>query len=227
MWKHFLRTKDHQKALCRVPDCNQKYNCGSSTSNLWRHVNSKHPERLEQVEERKRPAEVVIASPLPKITRHLMKEYSRDDILSRLACLDKFFFERIAKSESIRYLMESKGHKYPMTHSGIANIVNNVAVEKRLQYIEQFQRLQRNGTKFAISLDEWTSGAVKKYLCINLHAVNTEFWCLGLMRLEGSHPAIKLAEVTKKILDIFKLDKENIAGVTSDAAPVMNSLGKF
>ena len=73
--------------------------------------------------------------------------------------------------------------------------------------------LLRKGTRFSISLDEYTSSRNRRLMNINLHT-KEKFWNLGMQRIKGSMPAQKVVElVYKKLLEFginqTRLEQEN------------------
>ena len=55
----------------------------------------------------------------------------------------------------------------------------------------------KNGKRFSLTFDEWTSIKNRRYMNINVH-VQQQFWNLGITRLEGSMPAVKCVEILEK-----------------------------
>ena len=46
------------------------------------------------------------------------------------------------------------------------------------------QTMKKAGSRFSLTLDEWTSLGIKRYININVHTKNY-FFCLGLVKIIG------------------------------------------
>ena len=52
-------------------------------------------------------------------------------------------------------------------------------------------RMAQSGTRFSITIDEWTSCNSKRYLNVKLHS-QEDIYRLGLTRIEGSWDSYKV-----------------------------------
>ena len=55
------------------------------------------------------------------------------------------------------------------------------------------------GTRFSISVDEYTSCRNRRFMNINLHTKD-EFWKIGMQRITGSLPAENVVELVRNKL---------------------------
>jgi len=86
------------------------------------------------------------------------------------------------------------------------------------------KKLKDEGKQFSLTFDEWTSNKNRRYINVNAHIKN-RFWNLGLIRLHGLSPCVKLFE---KRLELLGLNlHENIGCITTDGAFVMHKVGKL
>lgn len=75
-------------------------------------------------------------------------------------------------------------------------------------------------------MDEWTSVSQRRYANVNVH-VSNQTMSLGLWRCYGSMPAAKCKDILEKVIGAFGIEKRDVVGLTTDAAPVMVAMGKF
>jgi len=68
----------------------------------------------------------------------------------------------------------------------------------------EMQQIKKQGHRFRLTFDEWTSNRNRRYMCVNVHA-NTQFWSLGMIRVHGSMPAEKCVELLEQKLSDFGL----------------------
>ncbi|GBM98597.1 hypothetical protein AVEN_205766-1 [Araneus ventricosus] len=94
--------------------------------------------------------------------------------------------------------------------------------------IIEFEYLKKQGKRFALSFDEWTSQKNHRYLNLNVHHKEKHF-NLGLIRIHGSSTAEHIISlIKKKTLESFGLYSDtDIIGVTTDGASVMVKVGKL
>jgi len=91
----------------------------------------------------------------------------------------------------------------------------------------EMQLLEKQGHRFSLTFDEWTSNRNRRYMCVNVHA-NTQFWSLGMIRIHGSMPAEKCVELLEQKLSDFGLSlSEDIVCICTDGASVMAKVGKL
>lgn len=76
-----------------------------------------------------------------------------------------------------------------------------------------------------MTLDEWTSGARRRYINVNLHTEN-KFWNLGLVKIRGSCTAEACHDMFKEKLSQFDL-VTNVFGIVTDGAAVMKKFGRL
>lgn len=87
--------------------------------------------------------------------------------------------------------------------------------------------MKEGGTKFSVTLDEWTSAANRRYMNVNLHH-STGFWNLGLKRVKGSFSAELCLSLLKSKLDDFDVNFDrDVFGLVTDGASVMKRFGRI
>ena len=76
---------------------------------------------------------------------------------------------------------------------------------------------KKNNDRFPLSFDEWTSRRNHRYLSINLHVQNCQFWSLDLVRITGSMPADKCVEnLERKLAEYGLCLRKDIVGIMAD-----------
>ena len=88
VWKH---EKDRSESVCKI--CGNKTQFTGSTTGMWYHLGQKHGiKKPQDKKETRKPAKTP-----PKISTFFQKE-SIGEVLSKLAALDGFSFNALAKS---------------------------------------------------------------------------------------------------------------------------------
>ncbi|XP_063841155.1 uncharacterized protein LOC135089507 [Scylla paramamosain] len=232
-WKYFEKLKCEESSRCKK--CHAVIKCrGWSTSGMIRHLKSKHS--IEKTENLKRPSdrshdkdtsEVKRNSVQQKMTDFLKKEETKEEIVGKLAAVDGFSINAIAKSEFIKTSMLTRGYKLPQSPTLVMDLVHkqyNVAKER---VIFDINKRKNVGVRFGLSLDEYTSLKNKRYMNINLHTSDT-FWNLGMARITGSLPAETAVEVVENKLAEFQVNLErDVVACVTDGASVMVKFGKL
>lgn len=161
------------------------------------------------------------------------KDETVDDMIARMTAVDGMSFNTIATSEDLKKLFVCAGFSSPSSPNTVREIVLKYGERVKNGMIEEILALQKQGKRFSLTSDEWTSSRTKRYLNINLHTKTDEesppqFWNLGLARIQGSMPADVCQKLMEDKLGSFKLFLENdIVGSTTDGASVMVKLGKI
>jgi len=92
------------------------------------------------------------------------------------------------------------------------------------QMMSELVSQKKQGVRFSVSFDEWTSNRSRRYMNISVHESSERFWNLGL----SSMPASKCVELLKKKLQANSLSLEDdIVCIVTDGASVMKKLGKL
>ena len=223
-WNFFHYEKSTERAECQL--CKQILRCpGSTTKGLNDHMKAKHLNDWAKIVDD--TPKKVDKTPQSKINSYTTKpvKRSREEVITRLA-LDNIPFSTIAKSEMMREHFELAGVPLPKSHTTVRKMVVDHANLKKNEMIERLAIMKEAGSRFSISLDEYTSTRNRKYLNINLHS-KTKLFCLGLVRVKGSLPAEALDELVKNHLEKFKIDMFNdLVSSTSDGAAIMVKWGR-
>lgn len=225
VWQYMARNHAKTKAKCMVDECGLIVKTpNSGTSGCHTHLKKAHNFDCSTVRQ-----EEVADEPPPKITRYFEKVETYPAYLARLCSVANIPFHRLATDEFLEIIV-AKGYGAEMIKSPhtIRQYILKFALETRQEMskdIKDVMALNKSG--ISLTIDEWTSTAVKKYMAVNVH-VEDKFWHLGLYRLRGSYPAKKMMPLLKDIMAEHELSMErDVVGITSDAASVMKLLGNI
>lgn len=232
-WEYFLRERMGQCAQCKICKSTIK-TVGGSTKGLHVHLETKH-----KINVRKRPSEKgdETENEMPAKSANTLDKYgflAPDDLslpatLARMAACDGIPFQTFAKSNDLRRGLHALGFTdIPQSPNGIHGIIMAHGDSIRKQTIAELASMKKNGTRFSVTFDEWTSLQNRRYMNVNVHAGGEKFWNLGLIRVKGSMPATQCIKLLKEKLSMFGLNLDNdIVCIVTDGASVMTKTGKL
>lgn len=165
--------------------------------------------------------------PSKKISDALEETPRMELIVASLVCRDRIPMRTMITSIYIRRLMLVNMTKLPKSAGDVRNIIMNFAAEIKVLFKEQLKIALKDGGKLSLTMDEWTSRRVRKYMNVNIHAPNGRMWCLGLARVFGSADAEKCRLVMESLLADFGINFDQIVSVTTDGAAVMVKMGNL
>ena len=147
-------------------------------------------------------------------------------VLSELVAIDVLPTRILAKSQRLRAALGAQGYHLPKDAKSIKAIIMKHCLEVKDIYKKQFQEMKKDKICFSITLDEYTSSRIRRFININVHVKNRH-WNLGMVRIFGSIPADKAVTIVREKLKEFGicLDSDIVAAPT-DGAAVMKKFGK-
>ncbi|GBM67655.1 hypothetical protein AVEN_226024-1 [Araneus ventricosus] len=101
-----------------------------------------------------------------------------------MACKDYVALSLFCSLSDLRYLFSKSGFQLPNSPNTIRSIVTDFANTVKADLIIEFEYLKKQGERFALIFDEWTSQKNHRYLNLNLHHKEKHF-NLGLIRIHG------------------------------------------
>jgi hypothetical protein len=232
-WEYFLRERKGQCAQCKICKATIK-TVGGSTKGLHVHLETKHkinvrkrPSEKGDETEKERPAKP--ANTLDKYRFLASDDLSLPATLARMAACDGIPFLTFAKSNDLRRSLHALGFgDIPKSPNGIHGIIMEHGNSIRKQTIAELASMKRDGARFSVTFDEWTSLQNRRYMNVNLHAGGEKFWNLGLIRVKGSMPATQCIKLLTEKLSMFGLNLDNdIVCIVTDGASVMTKTGKL
>lgn len=148
-------------------------------------------------------------------------------MLAELAAIDGFSFNAITHSAYIRSSLCKDGFKMPKSHTDVSNMVNSYAAQQQSKLADAFEVMVKTGTRFSLTMDEYTSLQNRRFMNINLHS-ESEHWNLGVFRIEGSMTSDRIIELVNRQLGAYTLNlDEHTVCATTDGASVMVKYGKL
>ncbi|KAG5670303.1 hypothetical protein PVAND_000579 [Polypedilum vanderplanki] len=228
-WKYFKKIDD-KYAECQVQNCTKKRIAitGSNTKGMIGHLKNIHNILKDELNNSD-------AQPPQKKQKTIMdfvKFSSLKETIARLVCEDNMNFKQIVKSEYMRKsLQRDFSENVPKNSSTIMKLFLEFYEDIRQQTIILINDLRGRGLRFSVTLDEWTSGANKRYLNINLHYFereNAHHINLGMIRMDGSWTANRLKQQFDEHMKSFNIDVcRDVIAATGDGASVMVAFGKL
>lgn len=202
---------------------------GVSTSTVRSHLNTQHSVVVPKVSTESSANDAnpsTSTTPTEKsktaISAFFIPRDTPASVAANLCAVDRMSYNVVASSKQIHLGQRARGISLPQTASGVRNAVFNFCNETKTGVKAEISKKVEAGKRFSISVDEYTSTKNRRYMCLNLHGQDSEVIGLGMIRVQGSLPAEKAVQLTRKKLEEFGLSVENhIAGVVSDGASVM------
>lgn len=240
IWKYFLRIKVDgkfgEKAKCN--ECKKFLACtGGSTKGLHdhlaRHGNNirKRQSNSETSTDVSHQGSVVKKQYTGPMSKFVKPKYdnSLSATIARMVSCDGLSFRVFITSSDIRRGLEAQGFSpLPKSQETIKAMVIKHGMIVKGVVRDEMAKLKKEGERFSLTFDEWTSTRNRRYMNINVHATGGKFWSLGMVRVHGSMPAEKCVELLKNKLSQFELSlDDDIVAITTDGASVMRKVGSL
>lgn len=233
IWKHFLKCSNKDKEIAKCKDCQKVLKiCGGSTKGLHNHrklhSSSVCIESNSNLSDKNRGDDNV-KEPLPKKCKSISDFFVPDGSniekhirIARLVAVDGIPMSVLASSFDLKKLFSNA---YSSANS-IKASVDTVAGFVRRQIVDELDVLKRNGERFSITLDEWTSIGSRRYLNINIHGKDTVF-NTGLVRIRGLCTSDICLQMIESHLKKFNISvTRDILAFVTDGASVMVKLSQ-
>ena len=227
IWDYYtLQDSSRGKAICNK--CKAVLsNIDGCTTAMTKHINVKHGINIQ-----KNRLEMLEDEPSKKTTKTILDftivvKRSLDEIVSRLATVDGISIRAIIRSEFIRESIMKCGYVLPKNESDVMKLIYKDFETKKQIMINELQGKFKKNKRFSITLDEWTSVAMKRFVNINLHDNEFKTLNLGLVRIYGSCSASALVELVTNHLNTFNINFEkDVVSSTNDGAKIMIKYGR-
>jgi hypothetical protein len=265
VWQYFLREKNGQYAKCKRCE-NEIKTAGGTTTGLHVHLRTKH-----DIDFKKRPSEDSSANVAsgsgvsgslsvkksrladsgtgPGTLANFMMnkdERSLEATIARMAARDRLPFRVFASSPDMRKALMLMGFsQIPKSVHTIKKMVMDHGERVKSFVTGEMRQLKKEGHRFSLTFDEWTSSRNqrymcvnvhdewtssrnRRYMCVNVHGKDAKFWSLGLVRVHGTMPADKCVTLLESRLSAFGLSlSDDIVCIVTDGASVMTKVGKL
>lgn len=218
VWKFFEKHEENEKRFGVCKNCKAKISCSNKgTFGLKYHVKScwKIDLKLDSLTA---PSTSGLLSKIP--------ELPLEKLLGSLVAQDGFSMHAIAESSVMQHLFKKYGLDLPKTPSTITAKVKSLYQDCFQSMVNELSSRIKNGDRFSLTGDEWSSSRRRRYVNLNLH--NKITYNLGLFRLPPKCSALKLKDLIKDHLSKFEIDvKVHVPGFSSDGCRWMEKTGKL
>ena len=157
VWKYFQKS-DNNEVKCSL--CGACLANNNTTSSMAYHLRSKHKKESQQSSEKMLPPSKRLKTEVqPPITSafQVQPKLSLDYQLAKMACLDGFSFNQIAKSSFIQDNLKKIHNQKVSSHHTVAKYVSNFAQKERDILKSQLRNVKEIGSKFSFTTDEYTA----------------------------------------------------------------------
>jgi len=195
VWDFFVACPDSKDRKCKR--CPYIDRSKSTTSAMAVHLRDAHKISRPADDSDEQQQNVAQAGPPPvsSLQRFLTnKMRTAEEWCTRLAVEDGLSFSQISSSEFIAKGFSNLGLKHPKSRNTVSTHVNTyikgMVKDTKAELLKAF----KNGVRFSIVIDEWTS--INNHRFLNVCVV-TEDTChnLGLARCRGSMTAVRTIEL--------------------------------
>jgi len=243
VWQHFLREAHGQSAKCKLCSTVLK-TVGGSTKGLHEHL-----KRVHNMSVLKRKAVDVTAdtaessssqlsaasAPVQSsritgpLNKYMQRENTLQSTIAHMTACDGLAFKTFVTSPDLGKCLMARGFgNLPTSSETVKRMVMDKGRSVRSVVTNELTRKKREGQRFSLTLDEWTSGRNRRYMNINVHEKGGAFWSLGLIRVNGSMPAAKCVSLIEEKLSEFGLSlAADIVCIVTDGASVMVKVGNL
>lgn len=230
VWQFFEKSANVASAKCKR--CSKTIKTtGGSTKGLHTHLRTIHNIDTR----RKDDDETTALTSQPETKKRKLTDFfaTKDDnslqaMVSRMVARDGFPFKVFVTSNDLRSALRAKGFELPKSEHSFRKMTMDYAMKIRSYNLQEIQQEIKEGRKFSVSFDEWTSIRGRRYMNVNVHGNSLKFWNLGLVRILGSMPAEVCVDLLKKRLEKYSLClTKDIVCIVTDGASVMVKVGKL
>jgi hypothetical protein len=239
IWQHFLKEKQGQSAKCINCQAELK-TTGGSTKGLHEHMKRVHnistlkrkggddSDDKSKLDTKAAPSSTSNIRPLDKFVLE-KNEQTLEAVLGRMTACDGLSFRVFVSSSDLRRALSALGFgNLPTSVETVKQLVMRHGQKVRTFITNEIASRKRQGQRFSVSFDEWTSTRNRRFMNVNVHGPGSTFWGLGLIRVHGSMPAEKCVELLQQKLDVFGLSlTDDIVCIVTDGASVMQKVGKL
>ena len=91
--------------------------------------------------------------------------------IARMAARDVLSFHVFCSSPDLRKALQAMGFSdLPKSPTSIQKMVMDHGVRVRSFVSGEMQQLKKQGHRFSLTFDEWTSNRNRRYMCVNVHS---------------------------------------------------------
>jgi hypothetical protein len=240
IWCYFQKGVGGSKGNARCVKCSRVLKCtGGSTKGLHDHLRLRHDLSVRAHETTASPTEGPAAKKACTSTQQTLTSCmmavkdTLDCRYARMSAYDRISFNSLATSKDIRDGLVAMGHKPLTSGNGVKASVQRFYATAHERCVSDLKKKVGGNEFVALSFDEWTSVAQRRYVGTIVHSP-TGFsqgrilWNIGLKRITGAMPATRCIELLDEHLKEFGIDlHRHVASMTTDGASVMAKVGRL
>ena len=218
--------KKTSSSLAECTLCFKSYSCtGGCTSNLWGHLQSKHPNDSEThfLYKMKENSSNTIKDYLQKSS--VISTVNLD--ISKIVYVDNVSLNTVTKGQTINKLFKKKySTSKPTSPTTISKIISKNANYYKNKLTNNFIKKLKH-KKITMYSDEWCDSSLRRFLVIIISDDDT-FYNLGLVQIHGKATAENIFSLLKSKLHNFELDiNRDIIAFVSDGCNTMIKVEKY
>ena len=229
IWNYFVLHQNfiNKQAKAKCNKCGTSIsNIDGSTSAMAKHLNVMHAINYKQDENEKFQEE-----PTPKKSKtifdFIIPKKGLQDIVAQLAAVDGISIRAITRSQFIREsILKAFGKHLPKNETDVMTLIHENFEIKKQEMIMLLQNKLNQNNRYSITLDEWASISMRRFVNINLYANGKKF-NLGLVRIFGTCSASDLILLVTNHLKSFCINFEtDVVSSTGDGCQMMVKFGR-
>ncbi|XP_077299726.1 uncharacterized protein LOC143920672 isoform X3 [Arctopsyche grandis] len=225
VWSFFVK-EIGEVANCVI--CKSKIKCkGGSTSGLANHLKLKHG-----IDSKKSENTDQIPVKCLKLTsniRNCVKTETLPELLAKCVAHDGFSIKDIVNSTALKEFFNKRGYQMPQNPLTVKTMILEFYNQRKLELRDELLKFKESGSRFSISVDEWTDLNHRRYLNVTLHDTKKNLKTehkLGLTFIKDTCDAFTLKKLITNKLNEFGLNlNTDIISCTHDGAEVMKKYG--
>ena len=124
------------------------------------------------------------------------QQTTAEEHVAKLVAVDGISVNAVTKSEFIRESFSDKGFSLPKSPTSVMNMIYKQYEIVTTNIKNEIKALLKDGEKFSVSLDEYSSLRNRRYLNINIHTAG-KHWNLGMITIVGRMTAERIVEAVE------------------------------
>lgn len=199
---------------------------GNSTSSMSSHLKSQH-NITEPTKEEQAAFTAKRKQSQPSVNKYFKSELSLGGYLAKWAAKDNFSVKGIIGCNELRIFLTSRNMTMPKSGETVWKLIEGFYQENFDKQTEELKGMIQRGSKFSISIDEWTDLNQRRYLMLFAHD-SEHSYNLGLIPIPpGNATEEVLHELIVARIAVVGIDPQvDLVGCSSDAASTMPKLTK-
>jgi len=126
-------------------------------------------------------------------------ENSIEAAVSRMCACDGLPFSIFETSADIRKGLEARGFGcVPKSANTFMKMVIRHAEAVRNIVRLELRQLKKDGKRFSLTIDEWTSTRNRRYMNVNIHSSQSKFLSFGMASISGKYACGKMSNIAAR-----------------------------